>query len=354
VMNNDSPTMSATKVSAFLKNIENFGAVKTNILNSVCIDPHFLNAPDNRLTAEEVNRIFLAAAELTRNKNIGLNQGERLSKGFSNILGHILMNCRDLGVAAEKYVQYERIVDETSVSKIQTIDDTVVFSMTNVAKDLQGNRILSDFKMSGMLSYTRMLSGERITLKEAYFDHSKPQDLSEYQRIFNCPVFFGKPINALLFNKKLLRLPIIEPNKDLLPLFESIAGGTLERMEKSETYAGKVLKIIIKKMNGEIPPVDSVARQLSISIRSLQGYLKKEGTSYIKLVNEVRKNSAIHYLREKNTSIAEIAYVLGFSETSAFNRAFKKWTRLTPGEFRTKDMEDANFFSSYQGAGKNN
>jgi AraC-like DNA-binding protein len=353
-MINNSPTMSATKVSAFLKNIENFGAVKTNILNSVCIDPHFLNSPDNRLTAEEVNGIFLAAAKLTKNENIGLYQGEQLSKGFSNILGYILLNCIHLGAAAEKYIQYERIVDETSVSKIQTIDDTVVLSMTNVAEDLQGNRILSDFRVSGMLSYTQILSGERITLKEAYFDHSKPQDLSEYQRVFNCPVFFEKPTNALVFNKELLRLPIIEPNKDLLSLFESIAGGTLERMEKSETYTKKVLKIIVKKMNGEIPSVDSVARQFSMSVRSLQGYLKKEGTSYIKLVNEVRKNSAIHYLREKNTSIAEIAYALGFSETSAFNRAFKKWTRFTPGEFRTKeDTEDTNS-SVPKVAGKNN
>ncbi|MCX7745404.1 MAG: AraC family transcriptional regulator [Clostridia bacterium] len=79
--------MSVTKISAFLSNIENFGVDKADILNSACIDPHILNSPDNRLTSEEVNRIFFETASLTKNENIGLHQGERLSKGFSNIMG---------------------------------------------------------------------------------------------------------------------------------------------------------------------------------------------------------------------------------------------------------------------------
>lgn len=68
---------------------------------------------------------------------------------------------------------------------------------------------------------------------------------------------------------------------------------------------------------------------------SLQLYLNKEQTTFIKLVNEIRKDIALHCLKDKNASIDEIAYVLGFSEASAFHRAFKKWTRLTPNEFRT-------------------
>ncbi len=337
-MMNNFLTMSVTKISAFLNNIENLGVDKTDILNSASIDPCFLNSPDNKLTSEEVNRIFVEAAKLTKNENVGLHQGEQLSKGFSNILGYVLMNCRDLGDAAKKYTKYEGIVDETSISEIQIAANAVVLSTRNVDKALQGNRILSDFRVSGMLLYIQMLTGKMITLKEVYFDHCKPQDISEYQRIFNCPVFFGKSINALVFNKELLLLPITEPNKELLSLFERIAGDTLERMEKSETYTKKVLNIIVKEISGEIPSIDIVANQLAVSIRSLQEYLKKEGTSYIKLVNEVRKDIAINYLKEKNASIAEIAYILGFSETSAFNRAFKKWTSLTPCEFRTKSI----------------
>ena len=327
--------MSVTKISAFLNNIEYFGVNKTHILNSACIDSRLLNSPDNRLTLEEVNRIYLAAATVTKNENIGLIQGERLSKSFSNILGYILMNCSDLGDAAKKYTKYEKIVDETSISEIKIDGDSVILSITNVEK-LKGNRQLSDFKVSGMLLYIQILSNKRITLKEVYFDHCKPKDISEYQRVFNCPVFFEKPMNALVFDKKLLQLPVVEPNMELLTLFEGIAQDTLEMMKKSETYTKKVVNIIVKEINGEIPSIDTVAKHLAMSVRSLQGYLKMEGTSYIQLLNNVRKDLAINYLKKKNTSIAEIAYVLGFSETSAFNRAFKKWTSRTPCEFRTE------------------
>lgn len=338
VMMNNILTMSVAKISAFLNNIEYFGVHKTDILKSACINPDFLNLPDKRLTSQEANRIFLEVAKLTKNENIGLHQGERLSKGFSNILGHILMNCHNLGDAVEKYIKYEKIVDETSISEITIKGNAAVFSLTSIDKAWKGNRILSDFKVSGMLLYTQILSGKRIALKEVYFDHCKPQDISEYQRIFNCPLYFGKSTNALVFDKGLLQLPIIEPNKELLMLFEGIAQNTLERIEKSEAYTKKVLNIIVKEINGEIPSLDVVAKKLAMSTRSLQGHLKKEGTSYIKLLNEVRKDIAINCLKEKNAPIAEIAYILGFSEASAFNRAFKKWTNLTPCEFRIRNI----------------
>jgi AraC-like DNA-binding protein len=143
-------------------------------------------------------------------------------------------------------------------------------------------------------------------------------------------------MNALIFDKELLKIPLIEPNKELLMSFEGIAGVTLERLAKSQTYTRKVLNIIVAEINGEIPTIDTVAKHLAVSVRSLQEYLKTEGTSFIKLLNEVRKDIAINCLKGTNTSIAEIAYVLGFSETSAFNRAFKRWTNRTPSEFRVK------------------
>lgn len=342
-MIHDYLTMSVTKISAFLSKIEYFGVDKTHILNSAVIESHFFNSPDNRLTSGEVTRIFLAATKLTKNENIGLHQGEGLSKGFSNILGYLLMNCSDLADAAQKYIKYERIVDETSVSDICLDGNTVILSIRNVDKELKGNRQMYDFKLAGMLSYMKILLGESIILKEVHFEHCKPQDISEYQRIFKCPVFFEKQMNALVFNKELLQLPIIEPNNELQILFERIARDTLEKLGKSETYKKKVLDIIIKEMNGEIPSINLVAKRLAMSIRSLQHNLKQEGTSYIKIANEVRKNIAINFLKEKDDSISEIAYFLGFSEASAFNRAFKKWTNLTPGEFRAR----SNFQQTY-------
>lgn len=331
-------TMSVTKISAFLNGLEAYGINKEEALKLACIDPSILKSPDNRLTSDEVNRIIQEAVRLTNNENIGLCHGELLSKGFSNILGYILMNCRTLGEAAEKYCKYEKIVDETSITNIKIEGSFAVLSNTTIDNVLASNRQFSDFKISGIFSYINLLIGKRIVLNEVYFTHRKPKDISEYQRIFKCPVSFEETTNALVFDCRLLNLPIIEPNTDLLLLFEKKAQETLKAFENNETYTKKVTSIILKEMKGDIPSIDTVAKRLAMSVRNLQIYLKREGTSYTRLVNEIRKDMAVNYLKDKNVSIGEVAYILGFSETSTFYRAFKKWTSFTPSEFRTGDV----------------
>lgn len=116
--------------------------------------------------------------------------------------------------------------------------------------------------------------------------------------------------------------------------FEKFARETLNKLEKRESFMVKVSRIILEEMQGNIPSVKMVANKLAMSERSLQYYLKREGTSYIKLLNNIRKDLAASYLKDKSVSIDEIAYFIGFSETSAFHRAFKKWTGFTPCEFR--------------------
>ena len=109
----------------------------------------------------------------------------------------------------------------------------------------------------------------------------------------------------------------------------------LKAFNDNNTYANMVIEILlyeIKKCN--LPSIETVAKKLLLSVRSLQLYLQKEDTSYIKLVKEVRKNIAEKYLKDKNISIDEISYILGFSETSAFHRAFKNWTGETPTQFK--------------------
>jgi AraC-like DNA-binding protein len=143
-------------------------------------------------------------------------------------------------------------------------------------------------------------------------------------------------MNALVFDYPLLDLPIIEPNPQLLPLFEKAAGEALAISKSDETYADRVVRVILGELGRDTPSVESTAEKLGISIRSLQLYLKREGVSYSGLLHEIRRDAAINYLKDKNAAISEIAYFLGFSESSAFQRAFKKWTGVSPGEFRTE------------------
>ncbi len=185
-----------------------------------------------------------------------------------------------------------------------------------------------------MLSYIKLLSNKNFHLHEVHFIHSKPTNTSEYERIFKCNVCFEKSTDALIFNSELLNIPVIEPNESLLSLFEKNAEEILETLTDN-TYKNMVTEIILEDINKcNFPSIETVAKKLLISVRSLQLYLHNDGTSYTKLVKEIRKSKAEKYLKDRNISIDDITYILGFSETSAFHRAFKSWTGVTPQQFR--------------------
>ena len=123
-------------------------------------------------------------------------------------------------------------------------------------------------------------------------------------------------------------------NPRLLQLFDKHAKAYMRQEEPADTYTYQVKRLLLKQLKDEAPGIEVVADYLSMSVRSLQMKLKEEGTSYQKLLNSVRKELAIAYLREPKVSKGEIAHVLGFSEISVFSRTFKKWTGKSPSEYQ--------------------
>ncbi len=326
-------TTSITKISTLFEIAEKHGITKTELLNSVNMDPSILNSPDNRLTPELVHKLTQKAVSLTGNENFGLHQGE-LFTGFSNILGYVLMNCKTFGEAIDKYCRYQKISDEGTYTEIEREGNIAVIKSSVMDSAIANDKQLTDFILSCMLTYIKKLTGKNIDLIEVRFKHKAPEDTSEYKRIFNCTLLFESSMNAIVFDRRLLSLPILEPNEKLLRVFEKYAQDVLDKLIFGDTYANRVTRVIIKMLQGEAPSIKTVAQKLAMSVRNLQLKLKQEGTSYRRLLNNIRKELAISYLKDEQVSIGEITYLLGFSETSVFHRSFKRWTNHTPGWYR--------------------
>lgn len=224
----------------------------------------------------------------------------------------------------------------TSNSDIHITDGNDILSNVTIDKSLKSNRQFTDFKIAGTLTYIKLLSNKMPKLQEVHFTYPKPKNTFEHERIFQCELFFDKPTNALIFDSGFLNTTVIEPNPNLLLLFEKNANEILETLTTTNiTYSHLVNDILVAEvMKCNLPEIETVAKKLSLSVRNLQLYLQKEGTSYTRLTREIRKNVAEKHLKDRNISIDEISYLLGFSETSAFHRAFKNWTGITPAQFR--------------------
>ena len=131
-----------------------------------------------------------------------------------------------------------------------------------------------------------------------------------------------------------LEEPVRSANPALLRVFEQHAERVLSQIEQPESATYEVARVIAARLKGAAPPLRDVARELAMSERNLQRALRNDGTSFQKLLDEVRRDLAINHLANPATSAGQVGFLLGFSEPSAFQRAFRRWTGKAPGAFR--------------------
>jgi AraC-like DNA-binding protein len=155
-----------------------------------------------------------------------------------------------------------------------------------------------------------------------------------YARIFRAPVTNNSEDTQLVFSAELLDLPINSPDENLLRYLTPIAEEIVRNLPGGQSLKQKVQEKILALLENGDYSVNAIADQLHISVRTLQRRLEDEGTAFAELLDSTRHIAAQEYLKDPRIAIAEVAYLLGFSESSTFYRAFKRWTRMTPVQFR--------------------
>lgn len=330
---NDIKTLTITKIIPVSNALKKNGIDINEILTSLNINPDIMSSPDNRISAVQLHKILNKAVLATGNESFGLSAGE-IFNGLSNILGFVLINCRNIDEAIEKYCSYQKIYDETCHLEFNVYDDLALLKIKFINEVFDLDRQMADFRIAGILKYFKVLSGKNIKLKEAHFRHAAPGDLSEYNRIFGCPLKFNSDINGIVFNKLLVEYPTLQPNNNLLLIFEQLSRKIIEKNSKHDSYTYNVKRIIIKSLDGNAPTIEEVSKTLQIGMRSLQSKLKAEKTTFSKILDQVRRDIAFEYLKDINITISEISYLLGFSEPSVFHRCFKRWSSHTPKSYR--------------------
>jgi AraC-like DNA-binding protein len=190
-----------------------------------------------------------------------------------------------------------------------------------------------DATFSSSVRLARTLSGLPLDPLEVTFIYPEPEARAEYERIFNCPVRFGHKDNSMTLDMRMGSLPVRMANPSLLEHFEQYARDFIAQMERNDATTQTVTKIILARLDDESLSIEKVAREMAVSVRTLQKRLEAEGVLFSDLLRDIRQRLAKKYLRE-NYSVEQITYLLGFSELSVFRKSFKKWLGITPKEYR--------------------
>ncbi len=302
-------------------------------LRSIGVNPAEVCAPDARIPIETYLLIQDEAARYVNDPYFGLHMGEYAQAGSWSILGYIMMNCKTLGEAFEKSARYARIIGNLIEARAELCFNKihVVYFTPPHAPAMSRHCFESTFSSS--VSMMRSLTGMPLNPLEVGFIYPPPEATAEYNRVFNCPVHFNQKDNWLNLDWSIVNLPVRMANPSLLEQFEQYARDFLVEMERKDETTRAVTRIILARLDDESLSIEKVARELALSVRTLQMRLDDEGVVFSDLLRDIRQRLAKKYLRE-NYSVEQITYLLGFSEPSVFRKAFKKWSGVTPREYR--------------------
>jgi AraC-like DNA-binding protein len=166
------------------------------------------------------------------------------------------------------------------------------------------------------------------------FQHAGPPSIAEHTRLLGSVVRFDQVENAVVYPVSALATGMLSADPSLLEVFEGDARRRLEQLESHGAVSGRVQAIVAARLKGEVPSLATVASELAMSERSVQRSLTEEFTSYREIVDAVRKDLALSHLSQPGRSATDVAFLLGFSEPSAFTRAFRRWTGSSPSQFK--------------------
>lgn len=314
------------------------GVDVNRLYKAINIDPAWLENPDRQVSGEVLKYLWREAVNQTGDRHLGLHIGESFQLSAIGIVGYVLLNCQTYGQVLVKLSQYTRLFSQ-GVAIYHRIsegwvhcDCEIVGNLNNYLIDEPRQPIEST--LAALITATKQLTGKYLEPSAVWFQHSHPEDCSEHERIFQSRVLFDQPINRIVFPAECLNWAVRSANPNLLSVFEHHAAELLKAQHQLQSYSQKVMLAITEKLQGEVPTIEAIARDLMISVRQLQRELQTENTSYQQLLEQTRRELALRYLRHQKTSIHDVAFLLGFSEPSAFHRAFKRWTGQTPKSYR--------------------
>lgn len=318
--------------------VAKYGVDADGLCAAAGIETTLLNQPDERIPGTLHSAVWREAIQRTGDEDLGLHLGEVFNLAAFGIVGYVVVNCQTLEQVLEKLSRYTHLFSQ-GVYIHFAVSEGLVFCDCDIADDLK-NYLLTEPRhaiestFSSLLTATKFLTGKHLRPQAVWFGYPRPVNTSEHDRIFQTNPQFSMPTNRLIFDANCLNWSVLSANLNLLSVFEHHAETMLNTMVREDSYTRQVVQAIAQQLKGELPSIKVIAHSLAISVRQLQRELQAEGRSYQQILDETRKELALRHLKNPDTPIYDVAFLLGFSEPSAFNRAFKRWTGQTPRNYR--------------------
>jgi len=289
--------------------------------------------PEERIPIAGMLELLRGIVQLTGDEDLGLKAAREIAQGDYGVIEFMVNSATSMRAAVELLGRYLPLVNDALRFSLDVEGERASIRLES---SIALPRAAADFQSAAFYVATLQRSKHIIDPDyEAWFKHPEPENLEEYQRTF-APgrLRFSAPFDGFVFSAKMLDLPLTAADPDLHAVLRKYADVLLAELPKTESLTDRVREFLIQQLQNGEPNVARAARALHMSRRTLARRLEREGTSFKLLLDDTRRRLALRYVVEREIGITEIAFLLGFSHTGAFFRAFKRWTGSSPGEYR--------------------
>lgn len=320
---------------AVARTLDARGLKSADLFTQAGLDPAILRDPNGRYPVSRMAKLWRLAVEATGDACLALHAAVYVQPATFHSLGLAVLASQNLEDALQRAARFSRIVSNAvnvEIRRTPTGVKEIVSFLDGVPTVNEG----IDLFMASTVKMGRMLLGvEHLPLEIRLRRDGSPAMQAEFAAFFKCPVHFRAQENSLLIPQALMQRPLPMAKPELARQNDRVVMDYLRSFD-GERVSEKVRAELISRLPAGEPARADVAAALFMSEKTLQRRLKDEGGSYLGVLDETRRELAQQYLRERKVSVCEVTFRLGFSDQSSFTRAFRRWTGMAPGAFRTQ------------------
>ena len=328
-------TISISLVREALFSAEQRGFCTTTLLQQAGISPDLLQSDKARVSVTQYAQLWIVLANTMNDEFFGMDS-HPMRRGSYTLLSKSVLSAENLGKALQHILQFLNLLldDFNSTCFVQENYAYIVI------QDRQHPKRMFSYATYLMLVHGLMcwLSGQRIILNSIQLKCNAPTDDSDYKIRFCDDIQYNTDENYIQFDANYLNIAIKQDKKSWYQFIQHTPYNLLVRFKNPNALSHQIRKYFLQTSCTKWPELTELAPQFHISEATMQRRLKQEGTNFQQLKNDIRRDLAISLLGQNTLSLQAISEQLNFQDTSAFHRAFKKWTGLSPGTYRQSNI----------------
>jgi AraC-like DNA-binding protein len=322
----------AATANVFWKMLEYYGQNPEPIFLEAGIDPERLNNSEERIRFSSVHNVLVKLSNIIDDPCFGLQAIKFWHPSYMHALGYSWLASQTLRKALKRLVRYSRIISEAGGFLLEEDSERFLLVCDSKFTKMRPPEVI-DASITIIVHMCRLNFGDDFKPISVNFVHPEPSCSEQFFDYFKSEVNFDKSRDSIVFSLADIDKRLSGSNPNLASLNEKVITKYLSGLDK-DNILHRVKACITDMLQSGSVVSDAVAKNLGLSKRSLQRRLQEEGTSFMTLKDEVRKELSHNYVRDSKIDIIEIAFLLGYSDQSAFSRSYKRMTGMSPSEVR--------------------